>query len=200
MKDFENSSFLLAFNKAKQGDGTALGKLLQDYRPWMKLLAKRVLKGELAGRIDESDLVQQTCLSVHKNIKDFKGDQPGEFIAWIKQIHERNVQNNIRDHQQVQMRSVEKERRFETESDLNAMTEGAKITSPSQRALKGEQAIELAIALENLPPDQAEAIRLRYLEGYSLAEVTKEMDRSFSATVGLIKRGMLGLKKQFPQD
>lgn len=172
---------------------------MEQHRPWLKFLAKRMLQGDLQARIDESDVVQQTCLSVHRNFKDFAGSELGEFIAWLKQIHERNLQDMFKHHRQTQMRSVSKEKRYETEKELDSLAASISVSSPSQRLFQSEEAIQLAAALEQLPPDQAEAVRMRYLEGGTLVEVTKQMDRSYSATVGLIKRGVNGLKKHFQQ-
>ncbi len=200
MSDSDQSIAREQFELACQGNGSALGKLLEQHRPWLKFLAKRMLNGDLKARIDESDVVQQTCLSVHRNFKNFRGGELREFIAWIKQIHERNLQDMFKHHQQSQMRSVSKEKRYETELELNIMASGLSVSSPSQRLFQSEQAIRLAAALEQLPEAQAEAVRLRYLEGYTLEEVTEQLDRSYGATVALIRRGVFTLKKNLQQE
>jgi RNA polymerase sigma-70 factor (ECF subfamily) len=55
----------------------------------------------------------------------------------------------------------------------------------------------LAQAVETLPEDQREAIRLRYLEGWSLAQIAEHFDRSQVAVAGLLKRGLRGLREYF---
>ena len=70
-------------------------------------------------------------------------------------------------------------------------------SSPSQRAMQDERAVELARVLEKLPENQREAVRLRHLEGWSLAQIADHMNRTEAATVGLIKRGMQNLRQYF---
>ncbi len=62
-------------------------------------------------------------------------------------------------------------------------------TSPSQRLMKDEAAAKLAISLERLPDTQSEAIRLRYLEGFSLKDIALRMGKTEMAVAGLLKRG-----------
>ena len=81
--------------RARAGDQAALGELLEKYRGHLRHLAENLLDDRAAGRLDASDLVQQTCLSVHKQIADFDGQDAAQFAAWLRQIHERNVRNAV---------------------------------------------------------------------------------------------------------
>jgi RNA polymerase sigma-70 factor (ECF subfamily) len=63
----------------------------------------------------------------------------------------------------------------------------------------GESAARLAAALAELPDDQREAVRLRYLEGRSLAEIAERMDRTVVAAAGLVKRGLIHLRKSMQE-
>jgi RNA polymerase sigma-70 factor (ECF subfamily) len=47
-----------------------------------------------------------------------------------------------------------------------------------------------------LPDDQREAVRLRHLEGWALADIAQHLGRTPAATAGLIKRGMQALRRQ----
>lgn len=53
-------SLIKRLQQARDGDTDALGALLDEFRPYLKLLAQRAMDGQLAGRIDSSDVVQQT--------------------------------------------------------------------------------------------------------------------------------------------
>jgi RNA polymerase sigma-70 factor, ECF subfamily len=177
--------------RARAGDGEAAGVLLEKYRPYLRILAERQLDQNLAARLDASDLVQQTCLSVLGRLPQFDGQDEAQFIAWLRTVHENNIRDAIREHLQTAKRAAGREVAF-TAGDL-AVT--LRTSSPSQRVLVGENAAELAAALLELPPDQREAVRLRYLEGRSLAEIAERMDRSVVAAAGLVKRGLIQLRK-----
>jgi RNA polymerase sigma-70 factor (ECF subfamily) len=62
--------------------------------------------------------------------------------------------------------------------------------------MRGEDEARVAEALATLPAEQREAVRLRYLENRSLAEIAERLGKTKTAAAGLIKRGMLALRKQ----
>jgi RNA polymerase sigma-70 factor (ECF subfamily) len=186
--------------KALQGDAEALGALLQRYRPYLRVMAQRRLDSGVQARVDPSDVVQQTCLEAHRDLARFQGADERTLIAWLRRILENNLAQTVQTHVLTQKRTTERERSLDAARSGNrALAERlpADGSSPSQRAMRGESAICLAQAMEALPPDQHEALRLRYLEGWPLAQIAKRMDRSEIAVAGLLKRGLRGLRKRF---
>jgi len=180
---------------ARAGDREALGQLLDRHRCWLQMLSFNGLQPGLRARVGESDLIQQTILSALRAFPNFGGGSTLEFQEWLKQIHDRNILDTVRFHQKAKKRSVGQERPIDVAllggSPHPAMDE----PSPSECALFGERAIQLARALEQLPPDQSEAVRLRHIEGRSLDEVQKHFGRSQEACAGLIKRGLRNLRR-----
>jgi RNA polymerase sigma-70 factor (ECF subfamily) len=148
----------------------------------------------VAARIDASDVVQQTCLSIHKRIAEFEGDDAAQFVAWLRQVHERNIQNAVRDQLHTQKRAAARDEPL-VDRDVQADRQ----TSPSRRAIRGEEAVRLSNALASLPDDEQQALRLRYLEGRTLAEVCDEMDLTKDALVWLMKRAMANVRKQLDE-
>jgi RNA polymerase sigma-70 factor (ECF subfamily) len=189
--------------RARQGDGAALGRLLDHYRAYLRLLAQRRLEGRARGRVDASDVVQQTYLEAHRDFERFFGQGEAEFLGWLRQILEHNAANTLERHVFTQKRTVDREQSFEVDHDEPGAIvpqPAAPNTSPSRRAMLGEAAVRLAQALETLPAEQREAIRLRHLEGWSLAQLAAHFDRSETAVAGLLKRGLRGLRNAFRGD
>ena len=176
--------------RARTGDQAALGDLLEKYRGQLWNLAEHLLDDRAAARIDASDLVQQTCLSVHKQIAEFDGKDPAQFAAWLRQIHERNVRNAVRDQLHAGKRDITREERL-ADRDVHA----AGHATPSQHAVRNEESARLAKAIAQLPDDEREALRRRYLEGESLAEVGTAMGLTKDALVWLMKRAMKNVKR-----
>jgi DNA-directed RNA polymerase specialized sigma24 family protein len=75
--------------QALGGDKDSLGRLLELLRGYLRALAQRELGGALGARIDASDLCQQTCLCAYAIFPQFHGQQIGEFVVWLRRIHER---------------------------------------------------------------------------------------------------------------
>jgi RNA polymerase sigma-70 factor, ECF subfamily len=176
--------------RARAGDQAALGELLENYRGHLRFLAQNLLDDRAAPRIDASDLVQQTCLSVHKQIAEFDGKDVAQFAAWLRQIHERNVRNAVRDQLHTGKRDIAREERL-ADRDVHATGQA----TPSQYVVRNEESERLARAIAQLPEDEQEALRRRYLEGQSLAEVGAAMGLTKDGLVWLMKRAMKNVKR-----
>ncbi|MCA9147650.1 MAG: sigma-70 family RNA polymerase sigma factor [Planctomycetales bacterium] len=183
---------------ACQGNREAIGELLDKHRGYLRVLALRQLDHRVDARVDASDVVQQTCMSVFARMAQFKGFTEAEFLVWLKMIHQHNIKNVIRHHVGTKRRSVAREV-AEGNDVVSATPIRQASQTASQRLMLSEDAVRLAAALEQLPDDQAEAIRLRYLEGWTVANISARMDRSLDSVAGLIKRGLVTLKKHFSE-
>lgn len=181
--------------RAQQGDEAALGSLLAVHRDHLRQLADRALSPRLKARIDASDIVQQTCLSVFRQITEFEGSDPAQFAAWVRKMHARNIQNVLRDQLQTQKRGDGREEHLDGQ-DLNA---GQQAT-PSQQAVLHEDAVQLARALERLPEEERAVLRSRYLEGRTLVQIGQDLGLSKDAVVWLMQKGMKRLRQWLPRD
>ena len=187
---------------ALQGNEEALATMLMDYRPYLHLLAKRGLDSAIHARVDASDIVQQTCLEACRDFSEFRGGNEPAFIAWIKRILHNNVAESVHRHITAQKRSVRRERQVTPQNDSHAspVYVDRVQSSPSQRVMRGEMMVELASKLDNLPDTQSEALRLRYLEGMALADISERMNKSQMAVAGLLKRGLRQLRSSFADE
>lgn len=178
--------------RARSGDAQALGVLLDEFRPYLRLLAQRAIDGRLAGRLDDSDVVQQTYLSAVRRFAEFSGETTEQLAAWLQKIHERNLIDTARRHIEAERRSINSEA---TLVEIEPIAEG-ELSSPSQRIMRGENAVRLAQAISRLPDDQAEAVRLRHLDAWPIADIAERMKRSHRATIALLHRGISNLRTQ----
>ena len=189
--------FAELLERARLGNREAVGALLDGYRPWLRLLAQRQIGRRLEKRLDASDVIQQTCLSAVTKIELFNGHTEAEFVAWLRRIHECNLQNIVRDNVLRQKRSVSREASIDDSRTGGLINELPILqSSPSQRVLQDERAVMLVRTLERLSEEQRDAIRLRYLEGLPVATIADEMNRSVHSVAGLIRRGLERLRTE----
>jgi RNA polymerase sigma-70 factor (ECF subfamily) len=182
--------------RARDGDADAVGELLEAYRGYLRRLTHQRLAAPLQRRLDASDVVQQTFLDAHRNFAGFAGASEGEWLAWLRTILHANIANAVRDN------LVSKKRAMGMEASLDESRDGepmrnrvrSEAPSPSSEAVRLEQSLKFLDAIAQLPPDQARAVRMRHLEGLTLAEIADAFGRSESAAAGLIKRGVHGLR------
>ena len=188
--------------RTRQGDEDAWERLLDEVVPYLHVMAQRELSGAIRTRVDPSDVVQQTCLEAHRDLAGFRGTATPELLAWLRRILSHNVANFIAEHVVAQKRSVRREQpRGSVDPDDPETTRiviASSASSPSQRAMRGEDALRLARALDKLPPDQRDAVRLRHLEGWTLAQMAEWFGRSEVAVASLLKRGLQSLRNHLP--
>jgi RNA polymerase sigma-70 factor (ECF subfamily) len=185
--------------QAQAGDSRALGGLLELYRNYLELLARMQIGRRLQGKVDASDLVQETFLAAHRDFAQFRGRTEAEFVRWLRQILGCNLTDLVRRYWGAQRRNLRLERQLaeELEQSSRAMEQGlaAKHSSPSQQAVRREQAVLLADALKNLPGDYAEVIVMHYLQGLTFAEVGAQMGRSLDSVKKLWVRALARLRE-----
>lgn len=183
---------------AQAGDAEALGRLLENYRDHLRQIARQKLDSAIKGRVDPSDVVQQTFLEAKQAFDDFRGQAGPQFFAWIERILENNVANTVQFHRRSQKRSVLRERHVE--NGASRQHDGdlfdGKGASPSHKIRQSEQREIVIRFVDRLPTGEQEAIRLRYLKDHSLDEIAVELARSKQAVAGLLKRGLRRLREQ----
>lgn len=175
--------------QACTGEQAALGQLLELIRPWLRVLADGRLGSRISARLDASDVVQLTCLSVHKRIQQFEGADMAQFMAWVREIHCRNIQDEVRRHLLVEERAVGRERPL---TEVDATLQAHELSKPL--AVQGEEALQLAQELEQLPESQRKVIAMRYLEELPVARISQLMELSPDAVTSLLRRGLQQLR------
>src|SRR5437660_12925892 len=93
-------------SEARSGDAAKLGRLLEMYRRYLKLLARVQIGQRLQGKVDASDLVQETFLEAHQNFGRFRGTTEPELVRWLRQILAANLADLFRRYLGTQGRDV----------------------------------------------------------------------------------------------
>ena len=168
------------------------------YRSYLLMLARVQLAPQIRGKLDPSDIVQQSMLEAHKERERFRGQTEAERIAWLRQILARNLADALRRFHRAK-RDVTRERSLHEALDQSSARLEAWLaadqSSPSQQAMRSERLLRLAEALETLPETQREAVELHYWQGWSLPEIATHLDRSNAAVAGLLQRGLKKLRR-----
>lgn len=189
----------LLLREARGGDPAPLGQLLEQYRRYLALLAGVQIGKRLQGKVDASDVVQETFLEAHRNFPNFRGVSEAEFVRWLRRILAANLTDLVRRYLGAKARDVRLECEIGGALDQSSalLNSGliAPLASPSQQAASREQAVILADALGQLPDDYRETLVLRHLEGLTFPEVAGRMGRSQDSVEKLWMRGLVRLRQ-----
>ena len=189
-----------SFNKSKNHDKNNEG--LERYRDYLRLLARLQLNPRLRGKLDPSDIVQQTLLEAHRDQPKFRGTTEKEEAAWLRQILVRNLADEYRKFSRSK-RNIELERSLQASvNDSSCRLEAwmvASQISPSQQVAQNQQLLRLASSLAQLPEDQRLAVELHHLKGLPSSKVAELMGRSEASVAGLLRRGLKRLRELLPE-
>ncbi len=171
---------------------------IEDYRDYLRLLARLQLGSRPRAKLDASDVVQQAILHAHERRGQFRGGTEAEWLAWLRAILANALATTVRRFD-TQARDSGRERSLEAELERSSSRlEGllaADQTSPSERSVRGEELLRLADALALLPEDQRRVVELHYLKGLAVADVAEQIGRTRPAAVGLLFRGLKRLRE-----
>src|SRR5262245_23090697 len=194
-------SLLLLCVRFQRGEVAVVisASLIEHCRPLLRLQVRRLhLDKRLQRRFDTSDLIQDALTRAVSHADQFRGQSEGEAIRWLQQILRNVVLNKVTE-ARAQVRDIGREQSLEQLLDDSSARIGSLLAapsaSPSDKAQHGEELLRLAAAVEQLPEDQRDAVSLRDLHGYTVAEIAAMLDKTEKSVAGLIFRGRIALRE-----
>ncbi|TWU02250.1 sigma-70 family RNA polymerase sigma factor [Stieleria varia] len=163
-------------------------------RPWLQMIADRELPDALRGRVEASDIVQQTLLQAWRGEAGFQGTCHAQRLAWLRAI----LKNTIRD-QQRRLVGTKKRGGRELQNAVDCETQEyepidilAIAPDPTVSAVlqSAEETLALAAAIESLPEDQRSVVTMRHIDEMSYEEIAAKLGRTNAAVRMLWVRAM----------
>lgn len=164
--------------RAQDGDRHAYRTLLEDLTPYIRSIAGRCFKQAS----DVEDAVQDVLLTVHMVRDAYDPGRP--FGPWLLAIANRRIIDRLRREIRQKAREIELSPQHETFTEYSTNLD---------EAISGE--VFLNEAIERLPPDQAQAVKMLKLNEMSLREASAASGRSISALKVATHRAVKSLRK-----
>jgi RNA polymerase sigma-70 factor (ECF subfamily) len=179
-------------------DTAAYREDLAKFRDYLIMLAEMKLTPALRAKVSSSDVVQQTLLQAHQHLDQFQGRSEAELAAWLRQILVRNLIDTLRKYR-ARARDIAREQPLEAEAEKSSQYLerwlATEESSPCRQVMHEEQLFELAAALGQLPEEQRIVVDLKHLQGWTVAEICSQVDKSEAAVAGLLRRGLRRLRE-----
>jgi len=173
--------------RAGQGDAQALGELFAQHGPRLRRTVQLRMDRRLVGRIDPSDVLQETYLEVAKSLADYLKDPQLPFFLWLRFLTGRKLRALHRHHLGAAARDARREVGLGAEALPPASSESlaadllGQDTSPSQAMIRAELQARLQDVLEGMEPLDREVLVLRHFEQLSNAETAASLGITTSA-------------------
>lgn len=185
-------------DQIKNGSEPALLEFIERHRaPLLAFINKNMSEG-LKSKVEASDVLQEVSLNAVESFGEMDFEQKTPF-NWLCHLSERRIIDNHRKYFQVQKRAAGRE--VQQRSGEEGAGQGfmdlliASITSPSQAFARGAKEMKLLVALESLPEENREAIRLKYVESLPTKEIAIQLNKSDVAVRVMISRSMVKLQE-----
>ena len=173
--------------RLQRGDQSALASLFMRYRGRLRRMVDLRMDRRLAGRIDPSDVLQETYLDASRQLEGYLDREQMPFFLWLRLLTGQRLMAMHRWHLGAQKRDA----RQELGIHRNAMPQAGstalsrqllgRLTSPSNAAIRREQRQRLKGLLDRLEPLDREILALRHFETLSNDEAARELGISKSA-------------------
>jgi RNA polymerase sigma-70 factor (ECF subfamily) len=197
MANGEDSELL---RRAGGGDGQALGELFARHRDRLRRMLQFRLDRRLQGRIDPSDVLQETYVEVTRCLPEYLRRSEVPFFLWLRFLAGRKLQALHRHHLRTGARDAGREVALDrgglpqASSQLLAAQLLGRYTTPSQAAVRAELRLRVQDALNAMKPLDREVLALRHFEQLSNAEAAQVLGISEAAASNRFMRALKRLK------
>jgi RNA polymerase sigma-70 factor (ECF subfamily) len=183
------------------GDELALTDLFTRHSKRLRRMVRLRLDRRLQGRIDSSDVLQETYLEVARRSREYLAQPTVPPFLWLRLLTGQTLQVLHRHHLKVQMRDAGQEvslRRHATpqanSASLAEMLLG-RLTSPTRAARRAEMQLKLQEVLNAMEPLDREVVALRHFEELSNGEAALVLGLSKTAASNRYIRALGRLKE-----
>jgi RNA polymerase sigma-70 factor (ECF subfamily) len=156
---------------------------------------QRQFPAELRGILEPQDIVQDTWLRAVRAIRSIRPQGSEAFNRWLLTIA-RHVMTDHLKHAIVAKAASGLAPLDPADSSIAQLLSDLAVHSrtPSRSAVNHELLQALKEALGRLLPEQAEALRLRHLDGLPIGEVAARMKRTEGSVLMLCNRALKSLR------
>ena len=186
--------------RLKRHDSDALAEFIQGHRPQLMAFIERQLGTALRRKVEPDDVFQETSAEALRALPSTDlGDR--DPFSWLCQIAERRIIDLHRRYFDAQKRDAGREVPLGSGGSTESRPAGlinmlvASMTTPSQAFSRNAREANLNAALQKLPEEQREALRLRYVENLPSKEIAAKIGKSDAAVRVMLTRSLKKLQE-----
>ena len=159
--------------------GAPLDALLTELWPFWFFIALRVLNDS----DDAADAAQDASLRLFRSLHHFDAERPATVRAWLARLGRNCAIDLLRKRRRAL--SLEHAENFQGGED------------PAVLAERRDEAGRLREAMQTLPPELAQTLRLRLMDGLTLSEVGARTGQSVTGVHHRVRRGAQRLRDEY---
>lgn len=175
----------------QSGDEQACRELLLRQADRLERYITERMPQKHQGSFSAEDILQESLFAIHRDLASYSPQSGASFHSWCYRIADNRLLDAIR-HAERKKRGGDRKKveGSPDQSEVN-FVDGipGNTTSPSVRVVRKEKAVALHEAMEDLPENQREALKMRFIENRSQNSIAGRLAVTQAAVEGLLKRG-----------
>ncbi|MCC6493755.1 MAG: sigma-70 family RNA polymerase sigma factor [Pirellulales bacterium] len=188
--------------RVRSGDEAALAEFVEANRPALLAFLHSRIGAHLARKTEAEDILQDACLEACRSL-DKAPLESWDPLHWLFQICERKIIDAHRRHFASQKRDASREASIPEGSEAagglgNLLA--ASMTTPSAAFSRDQRQLRMLAALDTLPDEQREALRLRYLVGLPSKEIAQKLGKTDGAVRVMLSRSLAKLQEMLVEE
>jgi RNA polymerase sigma-70 factor (ECF subfamily) len=188
--------------RLRSGEEAALVQYLELHRESLLAFIRSRTGAQLAKKTEPEDILQEVSIEAIRSLEKVTLDNWNP-LHWLFQIAERKIIDTHRRYFQSQKRDASREAALPQGdgsgvgiADLLA----ASMTTPSEAFSRDQRQLRMLAALDTLPEDQREALRLRYLVGLPSKEIAQKLGKTDGAVRVMLSRSLGKLQEMLAEE
>jgi len=186
--------------RLRTGEEAALVEFLQANEPALLAFIRSRIGSQLQKKVEPEDILQEASMEAVRTLPQTDLSQ-WDPLNWLFQICERKIIDSHRRYFASQKRDARREAAIPDGSEAAGLADllAASMTTPSAAFSRDQRQLAVLAALDVLPEEQREALRLRYLVGLSSKEIAKKLGKNDGATRVMISRALSRLHEMLAE-
>ena len=188
--------------RLRSGDEAALAEFVEANRPALLGFLHARIGAHLAKKVEAEDILQDASLEAIRSL-DKAPLETWDPLHWLFQICERKIIDAHRRHFASQKRDASREASLPDGTEAGgglANLLAASMTTPSAAFSRDQRQLRVLAALDTLPEDQREALRLRYLVGLPSKEIAQKLGKTDGAVRVMLSRSLGKLQEMLGEE
>jgi RNA polymerase sigma-70 factor (ECF subfamily) len=188
--------------RLRSGDEQALAEFVEANRSALMAFLNSRIGAHLAKKTEAEDIQQDACLEACRSL-DKAPLENWNPLHWLFQICERKISDAHRRHFASQKRDASREASIPDDSAAAgglANLLAASMTTASEAFSRDQRQLRVLAALDTLPEDQREALRLRYLVGLPSKEIAQKLGKTDGAVRVMLSRSLGKLQEMLTEE
>jgi RNA polymerase sigma-70 factor (ECF subfamily) len=186
--------------RLRSGEEAALVEFLQTNHEGLLAFIRSRIGSQLQKKVEPEDILQEVSIEALRVQRqtDLSSWDP---LHWLFQLCERKIIDAHRKFFAAKKRDAGREAAIPDGSHAAGLANllAASMTTPSQAFSRDQRQLRMLAALETLPEDQREVLRLRYLVGLPSKEIAAKFDKTDGAMRVMISRALSRLNEMLAE-